>query len=320
MAKKTKKAKRATRSKRATKAPKIRPKYLSKKNKKNPKKKQTKNQTKKFKQLNCSPTSKLNFSCYTPQLLNKLKAEWNTKHSTNKIKSNDPRKIWEQLKTELSGKCSTERCWLEQNFMLNKTDSRFNQHTFAPNAPSTWKKNPNEWLSSTDINKVMKQYEKAYPKFRFIGPSPIDFNKKKLFGQCVWNDLCNFNLTSYIKDGISKIGIIFNTDPHYLSGSHWICLFINLDKKFIYYFDSNADNTPKEIRKFINTVKSQSKVHGITLKEYTNTTEHQFSDTECGMYVLYIISTLIKTNTLPTIFKKRIPDSEMTELRKVFFN
>jgi hypothetical protein len=289
--------------------------YLSKK-----KRKSRKKQPKKFKQLNCSPTSKLDFSCYTPPLLNKLKMEWNSTHKATKIKSNKPRKIWEQLKSELSDKCSTERCWLDQTFMLNKTDRRFNQDTFAPNAPSTWKENPNEWLNSTDINKVMKQYEKAYPKFRFIGPSPIDFNKKKLFGQCVWNDLCNFNLDSYIKNGISKIGIIFNTDPHYLSGSHWICLFINIDKEFIYYFDSNADDTPKEIRKFINTVKSQAKSKGITLKEYTNTTEHQFSNTECGMYVLYIISTLIKTNTLPTIFKKRIPDSAMIELRKVFFN
>lgn len=303
-------------AKKTKKETKIMRKHISKKNKKARKKKQTR----KFKSLNCSPTSKLKFSCYTPTLLNKLKDEWNSAHPTDKIKSNEPRKIWEHLKSNLSNKCATERCWLEQRFMLNKTDSRFKQYTFAPNAPSSWKKNPNEWLNSADINKVMKQYEYVYPKFHFIGPSPIDFNKKKLFGQCVWNDLCNFNLTYYIKKGISKIGIIFNTDPHYLSGEHWICLFINLDKKFIYYFDSNADATPREIRKFINLVKTQAKSRGIILKEFTNTTEHQFTDTECGMYVLYIISTLIKTDHLPTVFKKRIPDSTMTELRKVFFN
>ena len=46
-------------------------------------------------------------------------------------------------------------------------------------------------------------------------------NKKKLFGQCVWNDLCNFNLETYIKKGKNKIGIIFNTDPHHL---RWFAL------------------------------------------------------------------------------------------------
>jgi len=287
---------------------------------KNYRNKKNEKQTKKFKKLNCSPNSRLGYSCYTPSLLSKLKTEWNTTHTTKKIKSNEPHKIWDNLKTNLSDKCSTERCWLNQRFMLNKTDNRFNQHTFAPTAPSSWRRNPNEWLNSEDINKVMKQYEYVFPNFRFIGPSPIDFNKKKLFGQCVWNALCNFNLTAYINKGVTKIGVVFNTDPHYLSGAHWICLFINLEKKFIYYFDSNADSTPKEIRELINKIKSQAKTNGITLKEYKNTTEHQKTDTECGMYVLYIISTLLKSNHLPTVFKKRIPDKEMEKLRKVFFN
>lgn len=277
-------------------------------------------QTKKFKKLNCSPNSKLGYTCYTPALLSKLKTEWNTKHPTKKIKSNESHKIWNKLKTYLSDECSTEKCWLEQPFMHNKTDSRFERQTFAPKAPNTWKKNPNEWLNSNDLIRVMRQYEYVFPQFRFIGPSPIDFDKKKLFGQCVWNDLCKFNLASYIKKGVTKIGIIFNTDPHYLGGAHWICLFINLKKKFIYYFDSNADETPKEIRILINRIKSQAKANGITLNEYTNYTEHQKTDTECGMYVLYIILTLLKTNHFPKIFIKRIPDKEMEKLRKVLFN
>lgn len=298
-------------------------KTMNKKKKKHTKYKKSKHhdkQTKKFKKLNCSPNARLSYSCYTPELLSRLKTEWNATHLTKKIKSNEPYKIWDKLKNNLLDKCDTEQCWLQQRFMLNKTDSRFNQHTFAPKAPDTWKKNPNEWLNSNDLTKVMRQYEYVYPNFRFIGPSPIDFDKKKLFGQCVWNSLCSFNLTSYIKKGVTKIGIIFNTDPHYLSGAHWICLFINLDKKFIYYFDSNADDTPKEIRKLINRIKSQVKANGISLKEYTNYTEHQKNDTECGMYVLYIILVLLTTNHLPKIFKKRIPDKEMEKLRKVFFN
>ena len=140
-----------------------------------------------------------------------------------------------------------------------------------------------------------------------------------MFGQCVWNDLCNFSIKNYLDKGITKIGIILNTDPHYLSGAHWICIFINLDKKFVYFFDSNADITPKQVKVFLNKIKTQAKNIGIDLKEIINKIEHQKSDTECGMYVLYIIINLLKTNSYPK-FTERIPDKEMEKLRKIFFN
>ena len=47
-------------------------------------------------------------------------------------------------------------------------------------------------------------------------------------------------LTFVIKKNINKIGIIFNTDPHNKSGKHWICLFIDLNKSFISFFEAYA--------------------------------------------------------------------------------
>ena len=277
------------------------------------------NKSMSFKQLNCSPTKKLKYTCYSPRNLHNLKKKWNKEHPHKKIESNDPYHIWKSLKGYMSTTCKNERCWLRQNFMQNKLNRELATYTFAPNSPETWKKNPNEWLNSNDIINVMRQYEYKYPNFKFIGPSPIDFDKKKMFGQCVWNDLCNFSLRRFLNKGITKIGIILNTDPHYLSGSHWVCIVINTDRKFIFYFDSNADKTPKQVKIFINRVKSQAKNIGIDLQEYVNKTEHQFKDTECGMYVLYIIINLLTTNSLPN-FNKRIPDKEMEKFRKIFFN
>ena len=49
---------------------------------------------------------------------------------------------------------------------------------------------------------------------------------------------CKFDLKDYLKEGKNKIGIVFNMDPHYKSGSHWISLFINVKKKVIFFFDS----------------------------------------------------------------------------------
>ena len=72
---------------------------------------------------------------------------------------------------------------------------------FSPKSPESWKRNINEWLSSVDILKFMKQYEKAYHCFEFLGPSPIDFDTHVAYGKCVWEDLCNFKLSDTISRG-----------------------------------------------------------------------------------------------------------------------
>ena len=40
----------------------------------------------------------------------------------------------------------------------------------------------------------MKQYENVYKCFEFLGPSPIDYDTHMHNGDCVWEDLCEFNL------------------------------------------------------------------------------------------------------------------------------
>ena len=284
-------------------------------------KKHSKNKSKKvFKKLNCSPKKDFNFTCFSSDSLEKIRRQWNKSHPDSKILTNNPKEMWEKLKDKIGNKCKTEKCWLNQKFMKNNVDSELASFTFAPVAPEKWKRNPNEWLTSDDIIKVMKQYEHEYRSYVFIGPSPIDYDNKKMFGQCVWNKLCNFNLQKHIKNGKTKIGIIFNTDPHNLPGSHWICMFIDINNNYIYYFDSNADATPRQINKFANKVIKQSNSLGIKFKYIKNTTEHQKSDTECGMYVLYIITQLLKNKMKPHNFNKRIKDKEMEDLRKILFN
>ena len=48
-------------------------------------------------------------------------------------------------------------------------------------------------------------------------------------GKCVWEELCKFELEKQIEKGKNKIGIIFNLDKHYQSGSHWVSLFIDIE-------------------------------------------------------------------------------------------
>ena len=279
-----------------------------------------------FKKLRCSPKekNKINsFTCYTNDSLYKLRDQWNKRHSNKMIKTNDPKEIHSMLSSYLNNVCKTESCWLKQNKDFGKISEDIID-SFAPESPSEWKSNPNEWLSSVDIDKVMNQYKKAYKCFEFIGPSPIDFDTKTSHGECVWNELCNFSLANQIKKGKNKIGIIFNTDPHNKSGSHWISLFINIKKKIICFFDSVGTRQSKEIMKLVNRIIDQG--HKLNPKinfkfENNNGVEHQNENTECGIYSLFFIIHMLQDKTSENFYKTHIiKDDQIQNYRKIYFN
>jgi hypothetical protein len=286
-----------------------------------------KNKTQKednLKKVRCSPKDKTemnDFTCYTDKNLYKLRDLWNARHTDVQIMTNDPKEIHNNLTKYMSNVCSKESCWLKQNFMDNKTINELTD-SFAPVSPKEWKKNPNEWLSSVDIMKVMKQYENAYKCFDFIGPTPIDFDTKMLYGECVWDELCNFSLAEQIKKGKTKIGIIFNTDPHDKPGQHWISMFINIKKKKIFFFDSVGDKAPKEIMVLVNRIIKQGKKINMNMKfDQNHPVEHQYGDTECGIYSLFFISHMLEDKFTEHYMKTHIlKDDYMHKFRKVYFN
>ena len=275
--------------------------------------------------MRCSPNpnkhDKNDFTCYTEEDLYKLRDLWNIRHPDDMIESNNIADIWSQLQGKLQNVCDKESCWLKQSF-VNKKDRQELLNAFAPVAPVSWKKKPNEWLSSTEIIDVMRQYEKAYKCFVFMGPSPIDYDTRKLYGECIWQELCQFNLKEQIDQGKKKIGIIFNLDPHYKPGSHWVSMFINVKKKQIYYFDSAGEPIPPGIKKFADEVTKQGKSLGISFKfDQNHPVEHQYGDTECGIYSLYFIVHMLEDKINSHYLKTHILKDEYIEkFRKVYFN
>ena len=118
------------------------------------------------------------------------------------------------------------------------------------------------------------------------------------------------------------IGVVFNIDPHYLDGSHWIALFININTEEIFYFDSNGDRVPRHIKKLVKTITKQGEEEDIDFKfDCNHPFEHQQSDTECGIYVLYFLVNSIKETKPLSFYKKhRISDDAMERLRRIYFN
>jgi hypothetical protein len=275
-----------------------------------------------FVKLKCSPKLQDNdFTCYSNESLFKLKSLWNARHPDVLIASNEPREIWESLKQRLKNVCNKESCWLKQNFASTGLDKEMLMYTFAPKSPDDWKKNPNEWLNSIDIENVIKQYEKEFPYFDFIGAAPIDFDSPKMYGECVWEELCHFDLRISVRNGKNKIGFVFNTDPHYLSGSHWISMFVSLKHKFIFFFDSTGTSPPKEVKRLIDKIKQQGKALGINFRYIENKKHHQKKPTECGMYALFMIINLLRETMKPDDFIVDVfPDEQMEKFRKLYFN
>jgi len=274
--------------------------------------------------LRCSPkTADKKYSCLEDETLYKLKDLWNARHTDSKIESNDAKDIWTQLNGKLRGVCNKESCWLKQKFVEGKLDKELHS-SFAPVSPKEWSKNPNEWLSSNDILEVMKQYEIKYKCFDFIGPSPIDFDTHKLYGECVWEELCHFNIEDEIKNKRFKIGIIFNLDPHYKGGSHWVSMFVNIKKGEIFFFDSAGDKAPKQVVKLANRIIKQGKQLKIPINfkfDQNYPIEHQYGDTECGIYSLYFIAHMLEDRHDSKYFKTHVLDDKyMEQFRKVYFN
>ena len=61
-----------------------------------------------FKKINCSPTKESDYTCYSKKSLEKIKLLWNKKYPEKSITTNNPEKIWQQLKFNMENACNNE--------------------------------------------------------------------------------------------------------------------------------------------------------------------------------------------------------------------
>jgi hypothetical protein len=275
----------------------------------------------------CNPANNNSTSCFDFEALIKIAKSWNKDHpkDTDKIKipkvnnHTNKKALWNHIDRKLRGTCTTEWCWIEQDF-IRKVGNRELEVLFRPKMPRSWRKNKYEWLSSIDIESVMSQYEDKYKDFKFIGPVPIDFDYQYEFGKCIVSELCKINLKNLLKNNIKKIGVIFNLDAHDKPGSHWVAMYMDLNKKVVYYFDSYGSSPPSEVQILIERLQEQSQELGFELKYDYSKIRHQYENSECGVYSIYFITQLLEEKkTFSSMQKHRIPDKVVNDKRNYFF-
>ena len=241
-----------------------------------------------------------------------LRTVYNKEHpSEPPIAKGSIEKVWSELKKRFHTHCITGTAECIITSMMAK-----------PHAPNSWVTNPEQWLSSDEIEDLEKQYMKLFVNYSFVGAFPIDFDKKNSTGKCLVSSLCSMDIQTLYKQGKTQIGIVFNTDVSTGPGQHWIALFCDIRPELefprITYFDSYAEKPEKEIQTLMKRWKEQwdaTKVHSQPMKMTYNKKRHQYEDSECGMYCLYFHYCCL----LDIPMNERIPDEVVRGLRGMLF-
>jgi hypothetical protein len=217
-----------------------------------------------------------------------------------------------------------EQCLLDRVPLDEDTKKGLRKQYLRPRYPREWEKKPDTWLDNYNIQNAMKQYEEVFSWFEFMGVYPMDFSVpdpyiKSSAPKCLHADLCNLKLKDEYAKGKRGIGMIFNLDPHYKGGSHWVALYIdihNIKKPFISYFDSYGYKTPPMISRFMRAFTLQIPDCQLGF----NARRFQYSNTECGMYSMYFLVCMIYGISFKEFCKEATKDSTMLELRNIMFS
>lgn len=277
----------------------------------------------------CAPGIHQNSTgCFDRQALIRILNAYNEKYPNKSIKYNNninSNKLWNLLRDSFSDVCGeNESCWLDQDFLRHNQTI---QNYYKPLKPHQ----PRQWLSTSDINHVLKQYENIYHDFAFMGTVPIDFDE--VIEEYSKIDLCSLysgegiKLSNgqilYTNRPIRKFGFVFNLDPSTKKGSHWVCMFMDLTvkKPYVAYFDSYGYcPAPSQINRLMEKLKKQAKkCLGINLTKKCNTIRHQLKNTECGVYCLYFIYNSLIGRSFEQITENIILDDDVNKYRDFFF-
>ena len=293
----------------------------------------------------CAPSKdKFNVSCYTLDTLKKIINSYN-KTANNKIvilKQDTKKSLYDKILDNI--KCSNKDDICILNKIQENSDYRelyeMVQQSLKPLKPAEWTINPKQWASTTNIDNVMEQYESAYPEFFYVGAVPIDFDSKYSGSDmCIVDDLCKLDLRKLWKDGKTKIGVVFNLDPHDKSGSHWVSFYVDFKTAGIYFFDSTSNEPPQEVKELMDRIKKQgdklllndknfrkfsnNNIHDIggkhCFRKFYNDKVHQEKNSECGIYSIFFLTEMLKGKTFINFVENKFKDDYIFKMRDVYW-
>ena len=249
-------------------------------------------------------------SCFTLDELVDLAEAWNTTESVDKVDPTLPREqLVSSLRDRMGDVCGNEACWLDQSRLVsalrNRTSTAVYDEITRFALKPKGRKGKHEWLSTPDIENVMRQYERVFPYFRFIS--------------CVASDHYQLHPAEFPAETIATTpisAIVFNLDNSRQRGSHWVAVVFAHDDDdvlTIEYFDSTGNKPNRNIREFL----SHPFFHDAVYVQ--NTVAHQRQNSECGVYSMYFILQRCYGVTVDEFNERRVTDKEMNDYRAYLF-
>lgn len=276
-------------------------------------------------------------TCLDDEIVIKIIDGYNEKNPNKQIEYTNKEDSLHKLKRiqKEKNKCSTDTC-LVNKFIESKIAVKVLGKYFRPKGPAGSKK----WLSTDNIDDVLRQYGEIYKSFYYLGTVPLDFYKIERLG------FHTLDLESLYKRGKTKVAMVINLDRDGQPGSHWVALFCDMKRRRIYFFDSVGKDPEDDIRLFINALlkflymkkfnEELSINYVINHKDDPNdrvirniqenfeirynNIQHQFKNSECGVYSINFILRLLKGESFDSIVNNVTRDDEMKKCRDVYFN
>ena len=280
----------------------------------------------------CAPNryDKKNNTCFSLDQLLELSSAFNRYYFKNSVgvdqKTNmgstspinikpDKKYLLMELRDRFKTVCNgNDSCMLEQSFMkeiVGEMRDDLVNNTFRSKGPNN---GSTEWLSTLDIDNVMKQYQNVYSNFHFVGAIPADCHILKF---CSLNKI---NYNQLISKGIRYIGIIFNLDTHEKPGSHWVATLIDINNGYIYYCDSTGHPPTSHIKSFIDIfIYEYEKITNKKAQLKYNTKKYQTDNSECGIYSCNFIIRMLAGETFDHIVNNYLTFADINSCRDTYF-
>jgi hypothetical protein len=181
--------------------------------------------------------------------------------------------------------------------------------------PIAWKSNPDEWLSSTDISNVLKEYDQDKLVFTIAGYTGGDF----------WEYILSNPFEEvYRKRALGAM--IVNT------GGHWVVLITDFRERSrprVCYYDSMAECLPAACTTENAIVGLWGKVYGVIRhsesRHYAientvrNFKRHQRGGSQCGMFVLMVIDAMMRNVSFQEHCASDLDDQTARAARRTLF-
>jgi hypothetical protein len=299
----------------------------------------------------CAPSKKFkDGSCFTHNALKKIAENYN-KRSKQKINTNQSKEyIVKELENKLKDKCNNQVCWLKLDIVKEIDNEDILVNTFRPIGPSK----KYDWLSTSHINDVIEQYQEAHKDFLFLGAVPHDFQELEVLGfnNLDFNDMEKdgktkigmvINLDNHNQSGSHWVALfadlkknqIYFFDSVGKKPSKRIRNFIKIIAKYLHKKNYNSelpiDEVVDELKKINNYSDHESKqaIKNSYYKKYIknlsrfdiryNSNQHQFDNSECGVYSINFITRLVEGENFDFIINNITKDNEMNQNRKEYF-